>query len=51
MNAAYGKFFGTTGQPIRPVQLAAMANRNAFAGIMVIAVKSNKITGTLPRQK
>ena len=44
MNASYGKFFGTTEQPNRPVraavQLAALANPNALVEIMVIAVKS-----------
>jgi enamine deaminase RidA (YjgF/YER057c/UK114 family) len=44
MNASYGKFFGTTEQPNRPVraalQVAALANPNLLVEIMVIAVKS-----------
>jgi len=44
MNASYGKFFGTTEQPNRPVraalQVAALANPSALVEIMVIAVKT-----------
>lgn len=44
MNAAYGMYFGTDSQPIKParttVQVAALASRTALVEIEVIAARS-----------